>query len=432
MANFAQRKIARESIEGTGTVVPDGLELPAESVEGILAELAENEKNIDQHDSEGDVLTEDVSETEAQLDAVDEADAAAGDEAGEDSMDAEEDMPDEAAEALDVAQESIRRRWGFDHRVSVAQEAYGSRKRRQVARESLWDDIKAFFRRIWEWLKEQGRKVKDRWLKFSNQGKSIQKRSKQYAEAIKNLGKLKTGKEELKGGFIKSLSIGGKFIGDNVTELKKEFDSAEEFQKGQTKLLEDATSMVGSMEKNIAEARNSGKEGFGTAASLEYTAMERDMRDLATESEALGGMTTKIVVEGTGDEITVTASAVESEVSVPSEVKTPSTATLGAVNTFYGNLGKEIEKLALAYHATNQKREKYEKGIENVLKRIDALKVDDVDKDIGKVVRIGRRMISNTQSMLATCERVTSGIVKNAVSGLNSYISAGIACYEKK
>ena len=432
MANFAQRKIARESIEGTGTVVPDGLELPAESVEGILAELAENEKNIDQHDSEGDVLTEDVAETEAQLDAVDEADAAAGDEAGEDSMDAEEDMPDEAAEALDVAQESIRRRWGFDHRVSVAQEAYGSRKRRQVARESLWDDIKAFFRRIWEWLKEQGRKVKDRWLKFSNQGKSIQKRSKQYAEAIKNLGKLKTGKEELKGGFIKSLSVGGKFIGDNTTELKKGLDMAEDFQKNQAKLLESATDMVNSMEKNIADARNSGKEGYGTAASLEYTAMERDMRSMASEGEMLGGMTGKVVVEGTGEDITVTASAVESEKGVPDEVKVPSTATLGSVNTFYGNLGKEIEKMVLAYHVTNQKREKYEKGIENVLKRIDALKVDDVDKDIGKVVRTGRRLISNVQSVIATAERLSAGIVKNAVSGLNSYISAGIACYEKK
>lgn len=432
MANFAQRKIARESIEGTGTVVPDGLELPAESVEGILAELAEDEKNINQHDSEGDVLTEDVTETEAQLDTVNEADAASGDDAGDDAMDVEEDMPDEAAEALDVAQESIRKRWGFDHRVSVAQESYGSRNRRQVARESLWDDIKAFFRRMWEWLKEQGRKVKDRWLKFSNQGKSIQKRSKQYAEAIKNLGKVKSGKEELKGGFIKSLSVNGKFIGDSPAELKKELDQAETFQKDQAKLLESAADMVGNMEKSISEARNTGKEGFGTAASLEYTAMERDMRAMASEGETLGGLTGKIVVEGTGEDISVTASSVESEKGVPDEVKVPSASTLGAVNTFYGNLGKEIEKMVQGYHTANLKREKYEKGIESVLKRIDSLKVDDVDKDIGKVVRTGRRLISNTQSVLATCERLASGIVKNAVSGLNSYISASIACYDKK
>ncbi|MCT7476063.1 hypothetical protein N5V81_13855 [Escherichia coli] len=47
-------------------------------------------------------------------------------------------------------------------------ESYGARKHNQVARESLWDDIKAFLQRIFDWLKEQGRKIKDRWLKFSN------------------------------------------------------------------------------------------------------------------------------------------------------------------------------------------------------------------------------------------------------------------------
>lgn len=431
MANFAQRKVARESIEGTGTVVPDGLELPAESVEGILAELAQNEKEVDQHDSEGDVLAEDATETEEQFDAVSEADDAAAD-PSDDKMEAEEDMSDEAAEALDVAQESIRRRWGFDHRASVARESYGSRNRRQVARESLWDDIKAFFRRIWEWLKEQGRKVKDRWLKFSNQGKSIQNRSKKYAEQIKSLTKIKSGKEELKGAFIKQLSIGGKFIGDNVSALKSNIDDVNDILADQTKLLNESTDMVGTMEKSIAEARADGRQGHGTAASLEANDMVKSMKAFAGEHEVLGNQLAKIEVSGEGEDISVSATVVESEKDVPSEVKTPTPSALASLNTYYNQLGKDIEKFVQAYHKNNTAREKYESGIEKVLKRLDNLKVDDVDADIGRVVRTGRRLISNAQSLLSTAEREASSGLKNACAGINSYLQAGIAAYDKK
>lgn len=431
MANFAQRKVARESIEGTGTVVPDGLELPAESVEGILAELAQNEKEVDQHDSEGDVLAEDATETEEQFDAVSEADDAAAD-PSDDKMEAEEDMSDEAAEALDVAQESIRRRWGFDHRASVARESYGSRNRRQVARESLWDDIKAFFRRIWEWLKEQGRKVKDRWLKFSNQGKSIQNRSKKYAEQIKSLTKIKSGKEELKGGFIKQLSVGGKFVGDNVAALKSGIDIGLTMQQAQADLLGNANHMVGTMEKSIAEARNDGRQGHGVAASLEANDMVKSMKAMAGEEEVFGNQVTKIEVSGEGEDITVSATVVESEKDVPDEVKTPTPSALASINNFYNQLGKDIEKFVQAYHKNNTAREKYESGIEKVLKRLDNLKVDDVDADIGRVVRTGRRLITNTQSILSTAERVASSALKNGIAGVNSYLQAGIAAYDKK
>jgi len=431
MANFAQRKIARESIEGTGTVVPDGLELPAESVEGILAELAQDEKEIDQHDAEGDVLAEDVTETEEQFDAVGEADAAANGEGGDDAMDAEEDMPDEAAAALDVAQESIRRRWGFDHRVSVARESYGSRNRRKVARESLWDDIKAFFKRIWEWLKEQGRKVKDRWLKFSNQGKSIQKRSKQYGELIKKLGKVKTGKEEIKGGFIKALSIGGKFIGDNVTELKNTVELASEAQKVQAGFLEDMTKVADNVERSIADSAGH-QAAAGSAALFEHTGLVKDLHDMAGEEEILGNMVGKVEVSGEGEDISVSASAVESERDVASEVKTPTTAVLTAVNGYYNQLGKDIEKFVQAYQKNNQLREKYEKGLEKIIKRLDNIKVEGMDPDLSKLIRVTRRFITATQSAMSAAERQTATITKNAIAGINGYLQAGIAAYEKK
>ncbi|EED6472229.1 hypothetical protein XI41_25690, partial [Salmonella enterica subsp. enterica serovar Derby] len=244
MANFVKSKLARESVEGAGTVVPDGIELPAESVEGTLADIEHDTKPIDQLDAEADVLAEDGDETDAQLDAVDAAEAAADGEGedGEEPMEVEEDMPDEAAEQLDVAQESIRKRWAFDHRVSVAQESYGARKRRQVARESLWEDIKAFLQRIFDWLKEQGRKIKDRWLKFSNQGKSIQARAKKYDAALRGLGKQK--KDTVSGGFIKNLTTGGKFVGDDINALKGVLSTIGSIYGEQDAVVKAATSMV--------------------------------------------------------------------------------------------------------------------------------------------------------------------------------------------
>ncbi|EEQ1107345.1 hypothetical protein HC155_004742, partial [Salmonella enterica] len=101
MANFYKNKIARESMEANSTVVPDGIELPAESIEGTLADIEHDTKPIEALDADAELLSEDGDETDAQLDVLDEAQASADGEGvgedGEDPMDAEEDMPDDAA-----------------------------------------------------------------------------------------------------------------------------------------------------------------------------------------------------------------------------------------------------------------------------------------------------------------------------------------------
>lgn len=426
MANFAQKRAARESIEGTGTVVPDGLELPAESVEGILSELAESERDIDQTDSEHDVLTEDANETDAQLDAVDQADDAAENPA-DDKMDAEEDMPDEAADALDVAQESIRRRWGFDHRTSVARESYGSRNRRQVARESLWDDIKAFLKRAWEWLKEQGRKIKDRWLKFSNQGKSIQKRSKKFAEQIKGLGKLKDGKDKLTGGFIKDLSVGGKFIGLSVSDLEQHYAKhgagAEDQAAAMTKCADMIDKLVG---EGVAAKIDSMK---GSAKELKKVMTDGTSGELAM----LGNKVFKIESEGEGeDDFSVSATVIDSEASISDDISTPSLSALGSVNTYFGKVGVDIEKKVKAYHQTNQKREKYEASIEKLLKKIDGIKIDQEGGEFSKCVRLARKLISSVNQVAGAGERADAANTSSMASGLNGLLVAGIAAYSKK
>ncbi len=416
MANFAQKQAARESIEGAGTIVPDGIELPAESVEGTLADIEHDTKPIEQMDAEADVLSEDGDETDAQLDSVDAAQAAAdSEEDGDDDMDAEEDMPDDAAEALDVAQESIRKRWGFDHRTSVARESYGKRNRRQVARESLWDDIKAFLKRIWEWLKEQGRKVKDRWLKFSNQGKSIQARAKKYDGAIRGLGKQK--KDTISGGFIKSLTKGGKFVGSEVNVLQGVLNQIGSIYASQEKVVEGATSMVASVE--------SGSLNDHFIRNLQNTELGK-----ADEISLLGNQVGKSDVKINGDEIEASFTVVDAEGGVESSVSTPSTSTLTSLCGFFNKVGVAIEANVKAYHKNNQATDKYEAAIEKLLKRIDSVKIDD-DQNLTNAVRKARRAISVANQAISFSERVVATGQKNLVSGVNGYISAGIAAYEK-
>ena len=69
MSNFWQRKVAREDA-GTD-IVPDNTELPLESVEGVLSEVASDTAVIDQQDNEAALLTEDADETDAQYEAID-------------------------------------------------------------------------------------------------------------------------------------------------------------------------------------------------------------------------------------------------------------------------------------------------------------------------------------------------------------------------
>lgn len=417
MANFVKSKLARESVEGTGTVVPDGIELPAESVEGTLADIEHDTKPIDQLDAEADVLAEDGDETDAQLDAVDAAEAAAegNGEDGEEPMEVEEDMPDEAAAQLDVAQESIRKRWAFDHRVSVAQESYGARKRRQVARESLWEDIKAFLKRIYEWLKEQGRKIKDRWLKFSNQGKSIQARAKKYSAAIANLGKQK--KDTISGGFIANLTSGGKFLGDNVNELRGAMTTIGSVYGEQDAVVAAATTMVASVE--------SGKLSSGFAEKVNAATAGK-----SGELHLLGNQIAKADVKVNGEDLEASFTVIDAEGAVADSVPTPNASALNSLVALYNQIGKAVEENVKAYHKNNQAQEKYEQAIDKLLKRLDGVKIDD-NAELTNNVRVARRSITIANQYISWTERCIAVVQKNLIAGVNGYISAGIAAHEK-
>ncbi|EDU0149108.1 hypothetical protein GQU84_004625 [Salmonella enterica] len=418
MANFYKNKIARESMESTATVVPDGIELPAESVEGTLADIEHDTKPIEALDADAELLAEDGDETDAQLDVLDEAQAAAdGEGAGEDDedpMDAEEDMPDDAATALDVAQESIRSRWNFEHRSSVAHESYGSRNRRQVARESLWEDIKAFIGRIFDWLKEQGRKIKDRWLKFHNQGKAIQARSKKYDEIIRKLGKQK--KDEISGGFIKSLSINGKFVGNDIQSLKDDLHRVSNFYSSEVpSVAAEAASMVDNVLKGDGSSSKKLEDLFKANGKKEII------------ENHIGNVSAKAEYEDDGG---FTYSFIEAEKSVETSVKTPSVNELAKTNAFFSEVGKQIEKNVQAYRKVESARKSFEDKIGNLLKEIDKVKIDE-KPELTDNVRKLRRHITSVQRSLSFNEKIIASTQKHLASGLNGYISAGIAAYEK-
>ncbi len=415
MSNFWQRKVAREDA-GTD-IVPDNTELPLESVEGVLSEVASDTAVIDQQDNEAALLTEDAGETEAQFDAVD-ADVKAAD-AGEEGV--EEDIPEDAVEQIDVAQESVRRRWGLNNRQTCARESYGSTNRRVAVRESLWDDVKAFFRRIWEWLKAQGRKLKDRWINFHNQGKSIQKRSKKFDAAIRQLGSIKSGQDELKGGFIKSLTEGGTFVGNNVSDLNNLLTMA-------GKTCEMIQAIIDEMTPVVDHAANILK-----ADDVKHVASFKKRVDTvfasagASTQECLGNMVLKS--EGEDDDWNLTF--VESDKDVPTEVKTPAIPVMNSINTFYNKLGIEVEKRAKAYEKTDASREKYQKAIEKLLNKVD--KVDAKDNaDAVEAIRKLRGEVSKANGATGLLERVAANSITCMTSGINGYLSAAIGAYEKR
>lgn len=414
MSNFYQRRVAQESVGGD--IVPDNTELPLDSVEGVLNEVASDTAAIDQNDSEAATLAEDADEVDAQYQQVDDTITAA--DAGEEGVD--EDMSDEAVEAIDVAQESIRRRWGLNHRQTLARESYGRGNRRHAVRESLWDDIKAFFRRIYEWLKTQGRKIKDRWINFHNQGKSIQKRSKKFDAAIRGLGSKK--QDDIKGGFIKQLTENGGFVGGNISTLNGHLTKT-------AGLAASVESMLKTGEGAVTTLASSSNSAPDVLAKTNFATVASHIGEYGRNGthEELGGRTVKVEVEGEDWSI----SFIDSEKDVPSEVKTPSTAELNSLNTFYNKLGIEVEKRAKGYEKVNAAREKFESAIEKLLSKIDKIDAKD-NEGFVDAIRKTRTEVNKISTVVGVLEKVQANTITCLTSGVNGYISAGISAYDKR
>lgn len=388
MSNFWQKQVAQES--ANAQLEPGSIELPEEAVETHIAEAEEDTAEIELLDRDGAVLADDADETDAQIDLVDE-----GEESGED-------MSEGDVEALDVAQESIRKRWGIDRR-SVAQESAGSsRARRVVARESLVDDAKTLVKRFIEWLKELGRKAKERWMKFHNAGKTIQGRSKKFEAKLRKLGT--KNKDTISGGFIKQLSKGGEFIGTNMAEMKEQLAFAKNTMEAQTEIY---ASAKGTVDKILGGESGVASEVLGSIKSkgLKGTKVIGGMQiDFKEESEST-------VVEFTED---------TSEVK--EEVATPSSSELATLNDFYNLVGKDLEKQLQDFRKTEKAQADLEKVMDKVLAAIGKKEGEEGGE---KQARVARKMAQSAASNAQLLAKAGAHVWKVLPSGINGYLAAG-------
>lgn len=418
--NFKQRQAARESVSDD-IILVDQVDLPQDTVEGALAEVEEDTKQIDISVGESEVMAEDGDEIDDQLSALDEQQAAADgtapaeDDEGNPPVEAEDDMSDDAVNKLDVAVESIRRRWMMNDRPSVAQESFSATHKRTAARESLWDTIKQFLKDIIDWVKEQFAKLKSRWIKFRNQGKSIQKRSKQFDAVIRNLGTKK--KDDVSGSFIKQLSVGASFKGDDVATLNATLTAIANFQNVQEEAL-------GNVKDLVDRAVNS-------KAELKKTSSVLDGRASTMGGELLGGKVVKIEKPENGEADDLELTVVDTEASIETSVSTPSVQQLNSLNTFFNKLGIEIEKRCNAWDKIERASKAYTQSMEKLSNSLDKMKVDD-DAALTENARKARRAISHANSLVSRCESVSAHLVKCLSAGVNGYIAAGVGAYEKR
>ncbi len=395
MSNFWQKQVAQES--ANATLEPGSIELPEEAVETHLGEAQEDTGEIELLDRDGAILEDDANETDAQIDLVDEAEEGEG-----------EDMSEDEVESLDVAQESIRKRWGLE-RSSIAQESAGSsRSRRTVARESLVDDAKTLIKRFIEWLKELGRKAKERWMKFHNAGKTIQARSKKFEAKLRSLGSKK--KDTITGGFIKQLSKGGEFLGGNQAELKGQLSFAKDALEAQTAIYEKAKSLV--------DETLSGKEGVAT----EILAVIKSKGIKGTK--LVGGMQIDVKEGSESNAIEFT----EDTAGVKDEVSTPSSTELASLNDFYNVVGKDLEKQLQDFRKTDKARTDLEKVMDKVLASIGKKEGEEGGEKAGRVARKLAQAAASNAQLIA---KAGAHVWKTLPSGVNGYLSAGIGAYGK-
>lgn len=396
MSNFWQKQVAQES--ANATLEPGSIELPEEAVETHLGEAQEDTGEIELLDRDGAILADDSEETDAQIDLVDE---------GEEES---EDMSEGEVESLDVGQESIRKRWGMERR-SIAQESAGSsRTRRAIARESLVDDAKTLVKRFIEWLKELGRKAKERWMKFHNAGKTIQARSKKFEAKLRSLGSKK--KDTITGGFIKQLSKGGEFLGSNQAELKGQLTFAKDAMETQTAIYSKAKELV--------------DKALGGDTTIDLL---REMVGVVKGSglkgtKLVGGMQIDIKEDSESNAIQFT----EDTADVKDEVATPSSTELASLNDFYNVIGKDLEKQLQDFRKTDKARTDLEKVMDKVLAAIGKKEGEEGGEKAGRVARKLAQAAASNAQLIA---KAGAHVWKTLPSGVNGYLSAGIGAYGK-
>ncbi|QOC54520.1 hypothetical protein pSALSNUABM04_060 [Salmonella phage pSal-SNUABM-04] len=442
MANFAQRRAARESIENTEPGEIDGLSNVEPGVENLdtqLAEMASEDAQLEGLAGDQDTLGADTARTE---DAIDDA---------QDAIDNGEEQSEESIAHTEVAQESIRRRWGID-RTKLARESFRRGRGMTAAAQEGWKEtLKDLWKRFLELIKSIVNKIKELKLKYINVGKTAQNRAKKYQAAIKNLGSKKT-KDEIGGSWISKLSIEGAFNVDGSIGIAKEVTQGK--AKGaiaaMTKQADAAaTYVVKAADGEVSASKASGGsasngpgvmlasdaptydkiELFGTAATklqnLEEFADGEYQKLQALPGNAYIQVGNKKLAGGV--DFAAIGFMTTGDATEDKQVATPELGKLTAAAQGLDAIGKGFEKVLQDFRTFDSEVEKLQRAAEKASGAVD--KADDANREALQSARTAAdQSVKNYQVL----NRAVAYVANTVIAGLNGYIGAGIGAYGKK
>lgn len=388
MSNFVKKRIVRESTETDA-----GSEL-----DGMFDELDVAQEDVSQSELEGVLLAEDTSAIEG-MDAL--------------VAPANDAMDEQMKSAIAIAQEAIHARWCIDS-PTVGRESYGDRG---VARESIWESIKAMLRKFIDWLKEIGAKIRERWVKFSNSGKKIQEKAKAYLKKIEGLTTKK--EDTVRGDFIKHLTENSKFIGEERVTIKQA-----------TGMLKELSNLI----KAKAGSTISAVKAFNAVAKDDYNKGLDVLRDKSPKPKTanyLGNKTVLITETKNADIASYTPSFIDTVgATVPAQVNTPDLVSLKGTAEDYGFFGKAVEDFILDRRKNDAANAELTRQLEEVLKIADGLSSGDENKPLSNAIKVARRFAQHGTTVTNMFDTVAGHMVISLSKGLPGYIDASIKAYK--
>lgn len=423
--NFSQKRAARESIESTADdSVIDGLSNVTTAEDNLDVQLAETSSldgQLDQLDKDQDTLAADTTRTEGAIDQADEAIANG------------EEMPEEAIAHAEVAQESIRNRWGID-RQKLARESYRRGRGMTVAAQEGWKEtLKDLWKKFIDFCKMVIGKIKDVKAKYLNVGTTAVKRAKAYQNALRSLGK--KNKEEISGGWVNKLAIEGSFNPEGSIAIAKDATTGK--AKGAiaalSKQADETAIYVAKTAEGGATAAISAKEAvelFGTAATklknLPQFENGEGQKLLALPGNAYiqsGSKSLSGGVEFTAVGFMSTGDSVEDK-----KVATPDASKLSAATAGLSTIGTGFEAILKDFRGFDAEVDKLLAAAEKASEAFD--KADEkADHD---ALSAARQAADQAVRNYQTINRAVGYVANTVISGLSGYIGAGIGAYGKK
>lgn len=412
MSNFRKRQLARENMDADIRLENDGQTIIAPYAE-TDSDLAALEKQVDgeiQIVEEGEVLAEDTETLEQVEDKLEDEDA---------------EVSEDEAETIQIATESIARRWGVQPSRKLSRENFGRDRKdnRVLAREGVSDTLKGMWEAFIEWIKTLWDKARETWKKYVNAGKSLRSQSETNAKIIDTLGSKK--KDTIKGAFIKQLSIGKEFAGNNVAALEKIGAECTDVAAVE-KATEAAIKMIETAQGDASKVKTVAQEMTKSASE----SVENGVKKLIVKDGILGGEEARVTLTEKEGAVSVAfdIKAVDKS-DLKSEVDTPEIGVLSELNDMMGDFGKDLETYINKFRKVESSRAKALKDLEKI--KNDAGKGAETSEDKAAARDI-KRGVTIIITSIGQMESVQNKCRVNLAKGLSGYIRTAIGAYGKE